>query len=172
MAKKKITAELEEAILNLPQKEKNRLLIRLINKDSLLTEQLQYKLLENTDADLRYRILNIKDSIDSTFGSPRMLLKDILSHTREKIGQINRFARVTKDKRGELELLIHLFRASNEAFDQHRATLRDFLLKTKYKQYGSSKAEKMKLLLNTIHEDYKIEFEEDLNQIINTINRI
>lgn len=172
MAKKKIPEELEEAILDLPQKEKNRLLIRLINKDSLLTEQLQYRLLENTEADLRYRILNIKDGIDATFGIPRMSLKDILAYTREKVGLINRFAKVTKDKKGELELLIHLFKASNEAFAQHRATLRDFLLKTRYKQYSSSKTDKMKLLLDTIHEDYRIEFEEDLNQIINTINRI
>ncbi|MCD8540840.1 MAG: hypothetical protein LRY55_14535 [Leadbetterella sp.] len=172
MAKKKITPELEEAILNLPQKEKNKLLIRLVNKDSLLTEQLQYRLLENTEADLRYRILDIKESIDAAFGTQRMPLKDILSHTREKVGLINRFAKVTKDKQGELELLIHLFLASNAAFDQHRVTLRDFLLKTKYKQYGSSKTEKMKLLLDVLHEDYRIEFEEDLAQIINAINAI
>ncbi|MBX2952031.1 MAG: hypothetical protein KF870_05970 [Leadbetterella sp.] len=172
MAKKKITAELEEAILGLPQKEKHKLLLRLINKDSLLTEQLQYKLLENTEADLRYRVQVIKDSIDATFGLPRMSLKDILAYTREKVGLINRFAKITKDKKGELELLVHLFKASQEAFAQHRATLRDFLLKTRYKQYASSKTAKMKLLLDALHEDYRIEFEEDLNQIINTLNRI
>jgi hypothetical protein len=51
---KNISKELEAAILNLTQKEKDRHLLRLIAKNNLLREQMQFTLLEEEN-DLGWR---------------------------------------------------------------------------------------------------------------------
>ena len=43
----KIPKELEKAILSLAAKEKDKMLLKLIAKNDLLVQQLQYQLLEN-----------------------------------------------------------------------------------------------------------------------------
>ena len=56
--------ELKQEILDLTEKEKNQLLIRLINKDQLLIEQLHFRLLEN-EFDLIQRFEDLKLEIDT-----------------------------------------------------------------------------------------------------------
>ena len=58
-----IEQDLEDAIINLPSKEKNKLLIRLINKDKVLVEQLHFKLLEHPEIDLKLRQDAVSDDI-------------------------------------------------------------------------------------------------------------
>src|SRR5690606_1432898 len=102
MAKKKISPELEEAILGLPLKEKNKLLIRLIGKDQLLTGQLQYKLLENTESDLVFRRKEIRELITKIFQTHTIYyFKDLLYYVRDGVSYINRHFKITKDKKGE-----------------------------------------------------------------------
>ena len=173
MAKKKISSELEEAILSLSQKEKNKLLIRLINKDELLVEQLQFKLLEGSETDLKYRVTNIIEAINLTFSTQSIrYFKDLIYYTRELVTLINRHFKVTKDKKGELELLIHLFKVANTASSNLKINLRDFTSKSKYKEYSLTKVAKMETLLKAIHEDYKIEFEEDFEEINDFIRKM
>lgn len=170
MAKKKIFPELQEAILALPSKEKNKLLIRLINKDELLVEQLQFKLLENTDSDLSFRIAQIKEEIDISFKQNISYYKDLLSFTRDKITAINRFQKITKDKRGELELLVYIYSKIRTA--KIKNTLKDFHFKLKFKDYSLLRLKKMNTLLDGLHEDYRIEFEEELFEITTYINEL
>lgn len=166
MAKKKITEQLEEAILNLPQKEKNKLLIRLINKDQLLTEQLQYRLLEDTESDLEFRRAEIKEHIARLFDHyPVYLYKDLLHRVREGAAYINRHAKVTKDRRGELELLIHLFQKAESLLPQLKSQWRDRIFKEKFIAYGLARTDKMNILLNALHEDFRVEFEENIAAI-------
>ena len=56
---------LKQEILDLPEKEKNQLLIRLINKDQVLIEQLHFRLLEN-EWDLIQRFEALKEEILET----------------------------------------------------------------------------------------------------------
>lgn len=42
--------ELKQAILNLPGKEKIKLLLKLINKDAVLVKQLHYQLIDGPDS--------------------------------------------------------------------------------------------------------------------------
>lgn len=170
MARKKIPEELQKAILDLPSKEKNKLLLRLITKDDLLTEQLQYQLLENTSTDLAFRIQEIKAQL--TFPENKLSMKDIMGLWREKSSQINRFYKVTKDKKGELELWIALALAATVAYTHHRTTLREFHLRLKFKENGLKKVEKMNTLLQSLHEDYRMEFESDLAQITDAFKQL
>jgi hypothetical protein len=173
MAKAKVSSELQEAILLLPQKEKNKLLIRLINKDELLVEQLHYKLLENTESDLVFRRSEILEQITKTFDQYAVpYYKDLLYFVKGGVSQINRHYKVTKDKKGELELLIHLYVQSEKAIPGIKNNWRDHLFKDKFQEYSFTKIKKMNTLLNDIHEDFRVEYEGSLESIQNFITEL
>lgn len=173
MAKKKISEELQDAILQLPNKEKNKLLIRLINKDDLLIDQLQYKLLENTEADLVYRRNEVKEYIGRVFGySSIPYFKDLHYYVRDGISKINRYYKVTKDKKGELELLIYLYLEAKESSRDIKNKWGDQMLKIKFKEYSYTKIAKMQTLLEQIHEDFRVEFDDDLTTIKAYVNNL
>lgn len=166
MAKKKISPALEEAILNLPQKEKNKLLIRLAGKDQLLIDQLQYKLLENSESDLVFRRNDIKELITKIFETHSIYyFKDLLYYVRDGASYINRHFKVTKDKKGELELLIHLYRQALNTRHTLKNNWRDQAHKDKFKEYSQAKITKMNTLLHDLHEDFRIEFEDDITTL-------
>ena len=166
MAKKKISPELEEAILELPGKEKNKLLIRLINKDALLTEQLHYRLLENTESDLVFRRKQIKEQVNTIFRTSSIsYFKDLLYSVRSGISLINLHSKVTKDKKGELELLIHLYQQALSTLSTLKNNWRDQVFKQKFITYSLTKTTKMTALLNDLHEDFRVEFEEDITTL-------
>lgn len=58
--------ELKNAILDLPSKEKDKILLRLINKDETLVEHLHFQLLEDEN-DLIDRVNIIYEKIDNQF---------------------------------------------------------------------------------------------------------
>ncbi|WP_367914410.1 hypothetical protein [Leadbetterella sp. DM7] len=166
MAKKKITSELEEAILNLPLKEKNKLLIRLIGKDPVLTEQLRYKLLENTESDLVFRRAEIKERLTKIFGDHSIYyFKDLLYYVRDGVSYINRHFKITRDKKGELELLIHLYQQAMNTRHTLKNNWRDQGFKVKFTEYSQAKLAKMNTLLNDLHEDFRVEYEEDITTL-------
>lgn len=173
MAKKKITPELEEAILNLSLKEKNKLLIRLINKDPLLIDQLHYKTLENTESDLAFRRSEIKELISKIFNTHSIYyFKDLLYYVRDGISYINRHFKVTKDKKGELELLVHLYQKAMSIRVTLKNNWRDQIHKDKFKAYSLAKIAKMNTLLNDLHEDFRVEFEEDIASVHTSISEL
>ena len=173
MAKAKVSPELQEAILLLPQKEKNKLLIRLINKDELLVEQLQYKLLENTESDLVFRRSEVKEKITKIFEQYAIpYYKDLLYYVKSGVSLINRHFKVTKDKKGELELLIHLYKESELIIPDIKNNWRDQVFKDKFQEYSLTRIKKMDTLLNGIHEDFRVEFEVDLESIQNFITEL
>ena len=86
----KISPELKTAILELPEKEKDKLLLRLIRKDRTLIQQLHFQLLEGpTDLEDRHertlKLVNLEiDRIEKQLGArkyynPRDLLLDLRS---------------------------------------------------------------------------------------------
>lgn len=173
MAKKKISPELEEAILALPLKEKNKLLIRLIGKDQLLMEQLQYKLLENTESDLVFRRKEIRELITKIFQAHTIYyFKDLLYYVRDGVSYINRHFKITKDKKGELELLVHLYQQAMNNRQTLKSNWRDQAYKTKFTEYSLAKITKMNTLLNDLHEDFRVEFEEDITTIHTLITNL
>ena len=81
--------DLKQAIVNLPPKEKDKLLLRLIAKDKVLTEHLHFKLLEN-EQDLNARHLALKSTIDEAIEQlnleKRLSSKDTLAVFRKLTG--------------------------------------------------------------------------------------
>lgn len=97
--------ELKEAVLNLPPREKDKLLIRLINKDKLLIKQLHYRLLENEE-DLSRRIETLKNNLNKLANKDYFEIENSLktsninnqiSLLRQQNMLINEHEKVTKD---------------------------------------------------------------------------
>ncbi len=160
---KNIDKPLENAILTLPETEKDKMLLRLIAKDDVLIEQLRVKLLED-DFDLRERKEDIKKRIVSVskmnHHTPGWMMMDM----RDISGTINHYFKVTKDKYGEVELQLFLLLTffENQPEFMGKYTSRA----DKLAQYVAKRAETILNKLSKLHEDYRIEFERDVNWML------
>lgn len=165
---KKIPDVLKSAILDMPVREKDTLLIRLIAKDPMLIRKLQHQLLED-EVDMEAQRDELIQSMLSVFsredfhhwsytpGLVMMILRDFS-------GAIGRHVKITKDKYGEVQLLILLvnlsFRKQADILyqNQHRAD--------KFADYVSRKAQIALKKLERIDRDYYIEFDKDVNEML------
>ena len=102
--------DLKLAIIAIPPKEKDKLLLRLIAKDKVLTEHLHFKLLED-EGDLVERFELLKVEIDEAadyLKEVKASSKDTLLLLRRLNGKVNHHYKVTKDIHTEVELRIYL----------------------------------------------------------------
>jgi hypothetical protein len=162
----KITEELKAAIKSLPEKEKDKLLIRLIPKNSLLVQQLEYKLLENSETMLSRRE-DLKDAISKRieiypeyYYSPGYLLLEL----RDLSGMINLHLNITKDKIGEIELNLYML---NEILSRNISKLMtaEWYSKIKFEEYIVKRAIKLLKLTKTMDHDYYIDFQDDFHEL-------
>lgn len=160
MASKKISDTLQEAVLGMSVKEKDKLLMRLIRKDDLLIEQLHFQLLED-EFDLEQRRKAIRQAIEKYAQAgyswtPGLLMMEM----RDFSGRITRHVRVTKDKLGEVVLylvLIGEYMHENKHMLQAEAYRAD-----KFAKYVVKRAATVFKKAEKLHEDLHIEFEEEL----------
>ncbi|RFS15409.1 hypothetical protein [Emticicia sp. C21] len=162
----KIPKELEKAILGLPAKEKDKILLRLIGRNELLTQQLQYQLLEN-ESFLEDRRDEIKKSIQRVskmhHDTPGWLMMDM----RELNSRITMHVKVTKDKYGEVELTLYLL---NAFFENQSKLLEKYSSKSDtVALYIAKRTEFVLKKLPKLHEDYYIEFERDVNKLLERV---
>lgn len=156
--------ELKQEILDLTEKEKNQLLIRLINKDQLLIEQLHFRLLEN-EFDLIQRFEDLKQEIDTTlqqnlkniinarFNSGSKLYLKLL---RSLSGKINHFAKVTKSFENEIELRTFLLIESSKLYKKVQNEDSVFGFKTRI--YQATRVKAILKLWEKLHEDLQYDF--------------
>ena len=115
--------ELKNEIKSLPEKEKDKLLLRLIAKDKVLTEHLHFKLMEDED-DLVRRQEELQrlilEGIAELLNAKRPNSKDSLLRMRKLNGSINHHVKVTKDLNSEIELRIQLLNQIPIDFDESR----------------------------------------------------
>ena len=103
----RIAKELKEAICQMPQKEKDKILLRLIAKDPMLIARLEHELFgdENeTKALVEEAKEDIKKMTSFNYGTPGWLMMAM----RTENGAITRHVKITKDKRGEIDLTLYL----------------------------------------------------------------
>ncbi|RLZ06688.1 hypothetical protein [Faecalibacter macacae] len=163
---------LKQEILDLPEKEKNQLLIRLINKDQVLIEQLHFKLLEDEyDLIKRFEDLKaeiettLKDNFDSIINSKytdkgKLYLRMI----RNLSSRINHYAKVTKDVNGELRLRTILLIDSSAKYKSIQNE--DSVIGYKARLYQVSKIKTMITLFGKLHEDLKYDYSDDFYESI------
>ena len=164
----KISDELKKAIRAMPESEKDKLLLRLVAKDTMLVRKLHHQLLED-EVDAEQQRDELAEQVTTYFRSegfsgwnytPGLVMMEL----RNFSGATTRHVKVTKDKYGEVRLLLLLV---NLPF-RHQRTLLDRKAKRaeKFAVYVVKKAQTALKKLEKLNQDYYIEFEKDVNEML------
>lgn len=102
-----LSSELKKEILLLSVKEKDKLLLRLVAKDSLLIDQLEFQLIEE-GLTIESRRQELQDELDKIYQQQLNYKQYLLPVIKEKSAKIAMHLKVTKDKYGEVDLLLNL----------------------------------------------------------------
>jgi len=161
-----ITPDLKHAITRLPEKEKDKLLPKLVTKDDLLVERLEFELIEHSQT-VDERRLIIREFIDRTVRLKQDSAGWIMMDMRTISGYITRHLKVTKDKYGEVELGLYML---NCFFEERPDQLRTYNSRTdKCAQYIAKRTEQVLKKLLKLDPDYHIEFLDDMNTLLGRI---
>lgn len=170
--------ELKEAILNQSEKEKDKLLVRLINKDKKLMEQLHFSLLEDED-DLIERIQNVKAELEKVFertekGISKKTLyykhQELTGYLKSASGLVNEHASITKNKESELDLRLLIL---EETFDTFYNLYQENNLGYKadlHFIYQATRIKAIVALYDKLHEDLQFEYRERLSNVMKFVH--
>lgn len=158
-----LTDALKKAIIQMPVKEKDKLLLRLIAKDQTLSDRLHFELIEDSATiserreEITNRIIRISKFNQNT---PGWILMDM----RNLSGDISYHVKVTKDKMGAIELNIFLM---NTFMSTYPHILKTYSSKADTcALYLAKKAQTILNGLNKLDEDYRVDFVKDTNQML------
>lgn len=155
--------DLKQAIATLPEKEKDKLLLRLVAKDKILTEHLHFKLLES-EIDLDLRKESIEKYIEDTINSlKKTSYKDALSHLRQLNSKINHFFKITKDNLGEAELRLYLLNAFKISY--HSPYYRGKDVEYQFSIYFLKTVDALLKKVKKLHEDFQFDLTENLEKL-------
>lgn len=164
-----IEDQLKKAIIQMPQKEKDKLLIRLITKDKVLTDKLYFELIEESSTtqerreSIMARITRLTRNVQD---SPGWILMDM----RNLSGDITYHVKVTKDKIGALELNIFLL---NTFLTSYADKLKVYTSRTdKCALYIAKKALTILNGLNKLEEDYRVDYKKETNKMLKLVHRL
>lgn len=168
--------ELKQAILNLPDQEKTKLLFKLINKDTVLMEQLRHKLVDGVDS-LNEKRDEVIKKIDKNFDHLKRMIDrypnyltpgELLMRLRDISGLVNDHVLITKDKIADVELRLYILNIGcNFGCDflyeptKRNRTLVDYI------------AGRMKYILpkyNRLYEDYQYDLKEGMNKMLTLVH--
>jgi hypothetical protein len=161
----KFNSDFKKALSQLPDKEKDKLILRLLRKDLDLANKLHFELMEDSTVEERreetlHEVLRrVKVSADAYY-SPGYLLLDL----RDNSGIINEHVRITKDKLGEVILQCAMIRQALELCHEKMAMAELGKIYT-LGIYLISRVFKIMMLIQKLHPDYYIQFQEDLKSI-------
>lgn len=167
---RKLDDQLKAAIIRMPVKEKDKLLLRLVAKDVKLVRRLVFELLEGGETrderadQLREQIIKNLPKTGQPDLSPGYLLLDL----RHWSARINEHVQATRDKPGEVILAFFLLA---ETFRRHWAMLNRFPDRRSdtFAPYVVKRTAAVLKKAEKLHEDYFIEFRRDLNELLEFI---
>jgi len=166
------TPRLKDAVLNLPPKEKDKLLLKLISKDIVLLNQLEHQLLED-DSDLDERVEQIKEEINKKIALVNRFLENNYNYSagyfmmdiREMSGLINEHLLITKHKLSEIDLRIFLLESIIDCSAKHY-----FYKPTRHNEklfnYFAGRVKYILEKFFKLHEDVQFDFSERLNAVL------
>ncbi|RLJ34192.1 hypothetical protein CLU97_3687 [Chryseobacterium sp. 7] len=162
----KFSEEFKEAVSNLPSIEKDKLIFRLLKKDLVLANRLQFELLSEKSVE------ELRDEVEERLkkyckiSSQHIYSIGYLSmDVRDMSGLINKHVSVTKDKFGEAWLNLFLL---NELLEQITDQLNDLQYNWKLEKFYVAiiaRIFKVLLIVNKLHEDYWVEFNPELEKL-------
>lgn len=166
--------DLKEAILKLSQKEKDKLLVRLINKDKKLMQQLHFLLLEDEN-DLIQRIATAKVDLEVVF--KRMFAgidktrthykhRELTGYLKSASGVVNEHASITKNKESELDLRLLIL---EETFKHYGGFYSGEIIGYKSDVHFVYQVARLKAIISLydkLHEDLQFEYRERIENIL------
>lgn len=166
-------AALKEAVLNLSNKEKDKLLVRLINKDKMLLKQLHFELLED-ESDLENRIIDLKANLETVFETGQAHIKNIPQFTnyreltrliRSASGLVNEHEKVTKDKFSVVECRLLILQ---EAFERYPNLFKPASLTPGFKlhQYIKGRIKNATSAYDKLHEDLQFDLKDSMEYML------
>lgn len=163
--------DLKAEIKALPDKEKDKLLMRLIAKDKVLTEHLHFMLLESEE-DLVARFDGVKEQVEAGIAelkaNKKYNAKDTLLKMRKLNAGINHHFKVTKDLVTEVELKIYLLQSMPIIFkDSVFSPMYRF--NEKLYIYFVKSALSLLAKFYKLHEDVQFDMKESINLILTKI---
>ncbi len=160
---------LKRAIVNMSVKEKDKLLLRLIAKDSLLVERLHYELVEELSTlserrdDLRSKIERMSSYRQDT---PGWLMMDL----RSLSGDISHHVKVTKDKISAMELNLLMIKVF---MHNHQDLLRTYSSRADTcALYLAKKAQTILAAFEKLDEDYRFDYLTDINAMLELLHSL
>lgn len=161
----KFEREFKEAVINLPEKEKDKLLLRLLKKDDILAKQLHFELVgfkskEESREEMEEIVKQKVEKMSRSFHNIGYLLMEI----RSLSGEITEHVKVTKDKIGEITLNLVMLQ---EVLKRNTSRIQQFRFgKTeKFSVYIIVRTFKILVLIKAQHEDLQVDFNDDLQKL-------
>lgn len=158
-----LSPDLRKALLALPAKEKDQLLLRLVTQDAVLVEQLTFRLLEGDEA-LEDRRNRLRQQVDDPVRGFHQTPNDLLHITRQLQQRLAYHAKVTGDTLGEIELTLRLL--TNVLRHQPEATGRLHGPTQPLLQHLARRTQEVFKAIGKLHEDYRVEFAPAANELL------
>lgn len=161
----KFEQDFKDAISELNDKEKDKLIMRLLKRDIPLAKRLYFELVSTQTAEeLRSEMEERLAQRLRHIAHPHFGLVDLMVELRSLSGEISAHVNTTKDKVGEVSLSIQLLNQALQDFIP-RIDRSSPVKAHKICIYIVSKCFKVLMLIQALHEDYRVEFREDLEQL-------
>ena len=157
--------EFKKALQELSDKEKDKLILRLLRRDMDLAEKLYFELVDTDSIEDKRRIMEITISkYIKRFSENYHSLDYIAVEMRSISGKISHHVKITKDKFGEISLNLQML---NEVIEQNAFSLTHSKPQksNKFYNYVIVRAFKILLLIDALHEDFLLDFKEDLERL-------
>ncbi|GGK57363.1 hypothetical protein ACD591_15375 [Rufibacter glacialis] len=160
------SADFKQALKKLSEKEKEALVLRLVRKDAEAYDALAFELLEDVTLETLFdrSTTTIHDIMFSVSG--RSLSKALSRGLKKATQEIARYQRITKDRKGEVELHLYLLHLLFENFTgQFESIYKGFYVAT-----ARLVLRTMMLIKKHLHEDYHLEYQDQLNTFLTDLN--
>jgi hypothetical protein len=157
--------DFKKALQELPEKEKDKLILRLLRRDMDLAEKLYFELVDTDSIEDKRKIMEINISKQIIRFSENFHSLDYIAIEMRNIsGKISHHVKITKDKFGEISLNLQML---NEVIEQNAFSLTHSKPQksTKFYNYVIVRTFKILLLIQALHEDFLLDFKENLNRL-------
>lgn len=155
--------EFKEAISNFTSSEKDKLIIRLLKKDRILSHRLYFELIDEETVDDKRNQLEEIIKTDISIAAKRYgRTKYFLPNIRKVSAKITEHVKITTDKFGEVSLNLLLvsevFKNLPKFGDHHKTHI--YLLNKIFRAF---------VLTKKLDEDYFLELRDDYNEVLKTL---
>jgi len=157
--------DFKKALQELSEKEKDKLILRLLRRDIDLAKKLYFELVDTDSIEDKRRMMESDISkYIKRFSENYHSLDYIAIEMRSISGKISHHVKITKDKFGEISLNLQML---NEVMERNTFSLAHSKTQKsgKFYNYVIVRTFKILLLIAAIHEDFLLDLKEDLERL-------